>query len=228
MNIKYAGYQPTTLLDYPGEVASIIFLPGCNLRCPYCHNPDLVYGDLEVLEPIEDILEKIENRKNKITAVVISGGEATLYSDLENLIEKIKKMNLLVKLDTNGSFPEKLKGLNPDYFALDIKTSPQKYPTLGINIDFKTVMDSLKYIKNTGINYEIRSTIAPLIFTKEDLKVLIPYIKDVKKYYLTNFRPGYILNNDFNLNSPYTKEDLEEFVNICTDAGIPCTLRWLL
>lgn len=225
MTINHAGYQPTSLVDYPGEVASVIFLPGCNLRCPYCHNPDLVYMNPDVLDPIDNILEDIEKRKKKITAVVISGGEATLYNDLDILIEKIKKMGLLVKLDTNGSFPERLENLNVDYFALDIKTSPDKYPSLGLSITFDKVLKSLKYIQSTGTDYEIRSTAAPMVFTKEDLILLLPYLKDVKNYYITNFRQGLILNNDFNRNSPYSQEDLIEFKNICLDAGVSCILR---
>lgn len=224
MKIKWGGFLKTTLLDYPGEVASVIFLPGCNLTCPYCHNPSLVKPNLEELLPISEILHEIEERKNLISGVVITGGEPTLYSDLKQYIELIQSFGLKVKLDTNGTNPERLKSLTPNYIAMDLKTSLNKYPALG----FKNILDikeSLHWIKKSGIDYEVRTTAAPIIFTKEDLIDMLPLLKGVKRYYITNFRNGETLNPSYNSNTPYSEDDLVEFTMICKDAGIPCSLR---
>lgn len=225
MNIKYGGFVPTTLLDYPGEVASVIFLPGCNLKCPYCHNPALVNNDYESLEPIESILNKIESRKNLISGVVITGGEPTLYNDLKRYITIFKNMNLKVKLDTNGTRPDLLKTLKPDYIAMDLKTSFDKYQAIGYKGDINNIKESLNWIKHSGIKYEIRTTAAPIVFNINDLIGLLPFLEGVDNYYITNFRQGITLIPSYNDNSPYSKEELEEFVIICRNAGIPCALR---
>lgn len=225
MDIRFGGYVPTTLLDFPEEVASVIFLPGCNLRCPYCHNPDLVNNNFESLEPIDDIINKIQKRKKYISGVVITGGEPTLYSDLENYITIFQEMNLKVKLDTNGTRPEVLEQLKPDYVAMDLKTSLGKYPAIGYKGDVNNIVRSLNWVKASGIKHEIRTTAAPIVFNKEDLIELLPLIKGVEKYYITNFRQGITLLPSYNNNSPYIKEELEEFELICRNAGINCSIR---
>lgn len=225
MNIRYGGFVPTTLLDYPGEVASVIFLPGCNLKCPYCHNPALVEKNNETLEPIGRILEKIKKRKNLISGVVITGGEPTLYNDLEKYIKMFQEMGLKVKLDTNGTNPQLLKTLTPDYIAMDLKTSFSKYPAMGYKGDTNDIIESLAWLKRSGIEYEIRTTAAPILFNRYDLIELLPYLKGVKNYYITNFRQGITLVPSYNENSPYSKEEMEDFATICRNAGIPCSLR---
>lgn len=224
MKIKWGGFLKTTLLDYPGEVASVIFLPGCNLRCPYCHNPSLVHPGEEPLTPISEILQEIEKRKDLISGVVITGGEPTLYSDIKQYIELIQSLGLKVKLDTNGTNPHILKTLKPNYIAMDFKTSLNKYPALG----YKNTLDikeSLIWIKESGIDYEIRTTAAPIIFTRDDLIEMLPLLRGVKRYFITNFRNGDTLNPSYNNNTPYREEDLVEFSKICEDAGITCSLR---
>lgn len=224
MKIKYGGFNQTTLIDYPGEVSSIIFLPGCNLSCPYCHNPSIVNPIPELLEPMDEILKMIFKRKNVLTGVVISGGEPTLYDDLDEYIKLFQKWNLKVKVDTNGTKPEIINSIKPDYFAMDLKTSIEKYPSLGFN-GTTEIIESLEIIKESGIDYEIRTTAAPLIFTESDLYNMIPMLLNVKRYYITNFRNGDTLNPTYNLNSPYSKDELLNFVKICRDAGISCSLR---
>ena len=224
MNIRYAGYLPTTLLDYPEEVASVIFLPGCNLNCPYCHNPSIVNPEKNSLEDINKIMSSIYGRKHLINGVVISGGEPTLYSDLLNYINIFKSWGLKVKIDTNGTKPNIIKTLNPDYIAMDLKTSLDKYHAIGFKGNSE-IIDSLNWIKSCGIDYEIRTTAAPIIFTKDDLIKMLPLLKGVKNYYITNFRNGNTLNPLYNLNEPYSDIELIEFKEICQDAGINCILR---
>lgn len=224
MLIKNGGFNQTTLLDYPGEVSSVIFLPGCNLKCPYCHNPSIVNPIPGSLEPIKDILAAINKRKNVLTGIVITGGEPTLYEDLNYYIELFQSWGLKVKLDTNGTRPEIIKQTRPDYIAMDLKTSIEKYPALGFK-GTNEIVESLNWIKKSGIEYEIRTTAAPIIFTEEDLLKMIPLLKDVKNYYIANFRNGETLNPSYNQNTPYTDDELNRFVEICREAGVPCTLR---
>ncbi len=224
MKIKQAGFLPTTLLDYPGEVASVIFLPGCNLKCPYCHNPSIVHPKEDTLDTIEDVVDAINRRKKLIGGVVITGGEPTLYSDLNRYIELFQSWGLKVKLDTNGTNPNYLKSLKPDYIAMDLKTSIKKYPAIGFK-GRDEILESLSWIKGSGLDYEIRTTAAPIIFTKTDLIEILPLLKDVKRFYITNFKNGDTLNPSYNNNVPYSEEELNEFVNICKEAGISCSLR---
>ena len=132
--MKIYGLQKTTLLDYPHEVASTIFIFGCNFRCPYCHNPELV-KDTGKIEPIEwsEVLKFLKKRKNHLGGVCITGGEPLLNEELINIVKEIHSIGLKVKIDTNGSKPEFLKKLNADYIAMDIKTSLEKYSM----IDYK-------------------------------------------------------------------------------------------
>lgn len=224
MKIKLGGFLPTTLLDFPGEVSSVIFLPGCNLSCPYCHNPSIVNPEPNSLESIDSILEKIEFRKKIIGGVVITGGEPTLYQDLDYYINKFQNWGLKVKLDTNGTNPNLLKTLKPDYIAMDLKTSLKKYISIGFKGN-NEIEESLNWLKTSGIDYEIRTTAAPLFFTKDDLKEILPLLKGVKRYFITNFNNGDTLNPEYNNNTPYNNDDLNEFIEICRDAGIPCSLR---
>ena len=225
MDITVAGFMATTLLDYPGEVASIIFLPGCNLRCPYCHNPSIVNYEKDSLNSIELIVKAIEKRKNIITAVVITGGEPTLYSDLSKYIQLFQRWGLKVKLDTNGTRPSILKELTPDYIAMDLKTSLKKYRALGYTKSTKLIEESLQWIKKSRIKHEIRTTAAPLIFTADDLIEMLPLLKGVESYVITNFRNGDTLIAEYNNNVPYRDDELDNFVKISKDAGISCTLR---
>ncbi len=225
MKVQYAGFTPTTLLDYPGEVASVIFLPGCNLKCPYCHNPSIVKGEIAALETIDSVLNRISKRKDLISAVVITGGEPTLYSDLDYYIELFRKWGLKVKLDSNGTNPGIIKKLKPDYIAMDLKTSLDKYPAIGFNGDIEDIKESIMWLKNSGIPYEIRTTAAPIIFTKEDLYKILPLLKGAEKYYITGFRNGETLSKEYNQNTPYSLYELEEFDSICKSAGINCDIR---
>lgn len=225
MEIRYAGFIPTTLIDYPGEVASVIFLPGCNFKCPYCHNPSIVNANPDHLVPISTIKDIIHKRKKNITGVVITGGEPTIYSDLNRYISDFQNLGLKVKLDTNGTNPDLLKKLKPDYIAMDLKTSITKYSYLGFNGDTNKIIESLNWLKNSDIEYEIRTTAAPIIFNKDDLLSMIPLLKGVERYFITNFRNSETLIPSYNQNSPYMDEELDEFLQICRDAGIPCSKR---
>jgi pyruvate formate lyase activating enzyme len=175
LNNHFVALRKTSLVDYPGKISAVLFFPGCNLRCPWCHNPELVRGFLEDGVPLDEVLSFLEKRKNVLDAVVLSGGEATLYKDLPELISVIKKLNLLVKLDTNGTQPEMLKRLlqndetKPDYIALDIKVPPTRYAELAKNlIDPQLLRKSAELIHQYNIEHEFRTLILPNNYLNEN------------------------------------------------------------
>lgn len=188
-----SGFQKLTLLDYPGVVSCIIFTSGCNLRCPFCHNSSLLErGFPEVLE--EEILAYLEKRKGILDGVVISGGEPLLQKDIETFIKKIKDMGYKIKLDTNGTNPEKLKELIDkgllDYVAMDIKNIFSKYEvTTGKSIKSNAIIESINTLKKKQVDYEFRTTLVKEFHTKEDIVEICKLIED-SKYYLQNFKNG--------------------------------------
>lgn len=160
-----AGLQKMTLLDYPGKVACTVFLQGCNFRCPFCHNRDLLDTAPETINTAE-LLAFLQKRQGLLDAVCISGGEPTLHTDLEDLIQTIKALGYAVKLDTNGSRPEVLKRLVNngllDYVAMDVKNCPARYPeTVGLaGINLAAVEESLTFLLSGAVDYELRTTVA--------------------------------------------------------------------
>jgi len=162
--MKIGGLQKTSFLDYPHRMACVIFTVGCNFRCPFCHNKDLVEGiKVEEIKEVE-IFEFLEQRKNILEGVVITGGEPTMQSDLDKFIKKIKTIGYLVKLDTNGTNPEILKRLIDeklvDFVAMDIKADWDNYnKATGVKSNLENIKKSVKIIKESGLEYQFRSTI---------------------------------------------------------------------
>ncbi len=184
-----------SLLDYPGKISTIIFTYGCNLRCEYCHNPELVVKELnkELLINTDEIIGYLRRRKGKIDAVVITGGEPLIYDDIAVLIRKIRDLGLLVKSDTNGFFPEKLQRLIDlhllDYIAMDIKYSDKdnfKRTTDKNSLD--KVIKSIKIIMNSGLIAKFRTTYVKGIHKIKDSESIAKLIRDSKKYYIQNFQ----------------------------------------
>ncbi|MCT4596497.1 MAG: anaerobic ribonucleoside-triphosphate reductase activating protein [Vallitalea sp.] len=191
MNIK--GFAKTTLLDYPGHIASTIFTGGCNFNCPYCHNGDLVL-DFHNMSNIseQEVLTHIKKRSSIIDGICISGGEPTLQHDLLDFMEKVKFYNLKIKLDTNGSNPHIIKQAYEnnlvDYIAMDIKNSKQKYSvTCDKNINIDKIQQSIDYIIDCGINYEFRTTIVKEFHTENDIIEIGKWLNGSKQYFLQQY-----------------------------------------
>lgn len=192
--MKINGFQKLTLLDFPGKTACTVFTPGCNFRCPFCHNASLVtHIDNSYDMSEEDILLYLEKRKNLLDGVAITGGEPLLQNGIEDFISRVKAMGYAVKLDTNGSFPEKLiqiveKGL-VDYVAMDIKNSKAKYgETVGIeNFDITPVEKSVEFLLQNKVPYEFRTTVVDKFHTVDDIQEIVCWIKGANKYFLQNF-----------------------------------------
>jgi len=225
------------LIDYPEKVCSVIFISGCNFRCGYCHNKDLVLDNpnnpLRTI-PESEILRHLDKRKHLIDAVCITGGEPTLYIELIELIKKIKKLNLLVKLDTNGSNPKLLKELINNnlinYIAMDVKAllEKEKYEkTINTNIDIETIKKTIDIITKSGIGHEFRTTVVPSLLSKEDMIDIAKQLatktesttKSTKtKLVLQQFtKQTELLDSYFNNQQSYSDEELEEIRKECEE-----------
>lgn len=201
MNIQ--GLQKLTLLDYPEKVACTIFTGGCNFRCPFCHNASLVVGERGNLIPIEkqeyrgyskeEVLAFLKKRQGVLDGVCITGGEPLIQKDIELFISKIRELGYLIKLDTNGSFPEKLKELASkgllDYVAMDIKNSKKEYgKTIGIeDYDTAAVEESVSFLIEGNIPYEFRTTVTREFHTEESMREIGEWITGASRYYLQQF-----------------------------------------
>ena len=210
------GFQKMTMLDYPGKVACTIFTYGCNFRCPFCHNATLVIDEAELFSE-DEILAYINKRKGILDGVCISGGEPLLQSDIFEFISKIKETGLLVKLDTNGSYPDKLKeaidrGLI-DYVAMDIKTSKESYSRVcDVNVKIEDIEKSVQILLENKVDYEFRTTVVRELHTKEDFEKISSWIKGAKRYFLQCFRDNEnLIGNNL---SAYTASELESFLEV--------------
>jgi pyruvate formate lyase activating enzyme len=232
MAIDYLGLVPTSLLDYPGEVAAVVFTPGCNFRCPYCHNPEVVLGKASGEEiPVSRFFDFLKKRKAVLGGVSITGGEPFIHDDLEDLVREIRGFNLKVKIDTNGSFPEKLKQSSADYFAMDLKTLPENYgrllaPGAGPPEDLPgRIRESLAWLKKSRRSYHLRTTAVPGFLDREDFIKMLALLKGEEVYYLSGFRPQKTLDPAYGLVKPYPEEELLQWKALAEAAGIRCVLR---
>lgn len=232
MNIR--GLYKTSLVDFPGKVSAVIFTGGCNLRCGYCHNPELALNST-ALEKIEDaeVFAFLEKRKGLLDGITVSGGEPAMDRGLIPFLERVKSLGLSVKLDSNGFFPrvisECLEKNLIDYAAVDVKTSPEKYPALtGKNISFEDVLSTLDILKKSSIDYEIRTTCVPGFAAIDDIRKIGEAVVRVKKYYLQQFvNINTLLDSGIKLLTPYTadhlkelKAEAEKFSDFCSIRGI--------
>ncbi len=217
--MRIAGLQNLSLVDYPGHLSAAVFLHGCNFKCGYCQNPDL-------LEPVEEldfsekeVLDFISMRKEFVEGVVITGGEPTVHPDLFELLKKIKELGVLVKLDTNGSNSLSVEGYLRerllDYIAIDIKTSPEKYHLL-TNVE-NIEEELLKTVRLTMLStlpYEFRTTCVPGIVNEADFRLIGEMVKGAKRYCLQQFRPMITYDKRFEKVKPYKPGELKKFKEI--------------
>ncbi|MGC8651086.1 MAG: anaerobic ribonucleoside-triphosphate reductase activating protein [Minisyncoccia bacterium] len=217
----FGGLQKTTLVDYPGKVAATVFTVGCNFRCPYCHNPELVLPELIQKQPQiseKEVIDFLTERRGLLEGLCITGGEPTLHPDLISFLEKVKSLGYLIKLDSNGSNPRVLEEIINkklvDYLAMDVKTIPDKYYLVTLNqIPKEKILESIDLIKNSGINYEFRTTVAPEIVTKEDIFQIVDLIKPAQAYFLQPFKNIKTLDPQFSQLHGISEEELQEIIN---------------
>jgi len=219
--MRIQGFQKTSLIDYPKNICSVIFLPGCNFRCGYCHNPELVIdeGMNDVMEGW--LLNKVEERKGLVDSVCITGGEPTLHKDLPEFIKKLKDKGLKVKLDSNGSNPEILKQLIKDklidFIAMDVKNVFEKYEnTINSKISSDVIKESIKTVIRSGLEHEFRTTVLPILHKKEDIVKIAKSVAGANKYVIQQFVPTEkILDKNFSKEDRYSEKELEEIRKEC-------------
>jgi len=214
--IPIKGFIETSFIDWKGHLSSVLFTGGCNFRCPYCHNSDLVLRPNELEDiPLNYIIKRLKKFKKWVGHIVITGGEPTIHNGLLDLIEEIKSLGFKIKLDTNGSNPEMLKELARrnllDYIAMDIKGPLDRYSRwCGIEVDVERIKESLKFILEGSIDYEFRMTIVPFFHKEKDIYETVKYIKAAKRFYIQEFKPKNTLNPSFMTITPFSPDKIRE------------------
>ena len=231
MKLKVGGILDMSTVDYPGKVSSVIFLYGCNFRCPYCYNVSLVKGDNYKGVEVSEIVNEIKRNIDFLDAVTITGGEPTLQlKGLVELCKGLKELGLYVKIDTNGSRPDALKELVKclDFISLDVKVPPDKYGIVsGINVDSVTLLNSLNILKNSYIDYEVRTTVVPgLNDNKGDILKICEFIGSVNVYVLQQFRPEKeTIDPKFSSIPKMDEKQLENLAEIAKRTGLNVKIR---
>ncbi|MFA6228476.1 MAG: anaerobic ribonucleoside-triphosphate reductase activating protein [Patescibacteria group bacterium] len=228
--MKIGGLQPVTLLDYPQKMAAIIFTYGCNMRCPFCYNPQLVRPGLtaDKLYNEDRVIDFLTRRRKYLDGLVITGGEPTLQRGLTKFLAKMKKLGYAIKLDTNGLLPDVLKNLLDkglvDYVAMDIKGSLKEYERYaGVGPD--GIAESIALVMSSGLPYEFRSTLVKGWHKRADILAMAEAIKGADLYYLQNFQDGKCLaGNDFS-GKPFFKKELEAFRQLTGNFVKKCVIR---
>lgn len=218
--MKLCGLQKTTLLDFPGHVAATVFTGGCNFRCPFCHNSELLENDAPPAYTEEEVLRFLSRRAGILEGVAITGGEPTLQPDLRDFILRVRDLGFLIKLDTNGTRPDVLKSLCHDglvdYVAMDIKTCKERYPAVaGIpSVNMALIEESVDFLKGGSVPYEFRTTVVKELHTADDFEKIGPWIEGCPNYYLQNFIDSEnVLKQGF---SSCSKEELLSYLKIVT------------
>jgi pyruvate formate lyase activating enzyme len=210
--MKFSGLQKISLIDYPHKIASVLYTPGCNLRCPFCHNWRIAVDPKPPFLPGAVVLEILESRKKYVDAVVVTGGEPTMHKELPKFLAKLKARGFSVKLDTNGFYPEVLEEClaSVDYVALDMKTSLEKYTQLGAK-DTTGLMRTVEILKTGKVPFEFRTTVVPELVTTEDIPLMGELVKGTKTYAFQQFVPQDTLNKRFETFKPYAPETIAGF-----------------
>jgi pyruvate formate lyase activating enzyme len=224
--MKFSGLQKTSLLDYPDKVASVLFTPGCNLRCPYCHNHQIATNPQPPFLAEGLAMEVLESRKKYVDAVVVTGGEPCMHKELPKFLAKLKEKGFFVKLDTNGFYPEILQECLSyvDYVAMDVKTSPEKYKLLGAK-DTAAFLRSVEMLKAGKVPYEFRITVVPEIVTSQDIAAIAELIKGAPNCAVQQFINQDTLDKRYQTIAPYPPETLKEYAETLSKACGKIILR---
>jgi len=227
----FGGLEKCTLIDYPNVIACMVYTIGCNFRCPYCHNPELVDETVENTLTESDFFDFLDSRKNFLDGVVITGGEPTVHGeDLLHFMKEVKGRGFKVKLDSNGTNPHILRrafedGL-VDYIAMDIKSPLRKYSqTVSRPVNVDAIRESIELIMSSGIEYEFRTTIVKALLSPVDIEEIGKEIAGAKKYFLQKFIPTKLLNPQFLRKVTYTDHEFRQFQLIMQNYVTHCGIR---
>lgn len=232
MELDIRAALRSSLVDYPGKIAMVLFTNGCNFRCPFCHNPELAKGTApeKQISP-EEILSYLESKAKWLDGVCITGGEPCLHEGLPAFCRMVKEKGFLVKLDTNGTNPEMLKELIEnklvDYIAMDIKSSPKNYEiAAGAKTNLEAIGKSISLIQKSGLPYEFRTTVVPGLFDEKTAEGIGGLLQGAEKYVLQQFNPGsLLLDEGYMEKQPYSPEELEKFREILSKYVKTCEIR---
>ena len=228
MNI--GGFQEISLLDYPGKVATIIWTTGCNFRCPFCYNPDMVLDKTDHV-PADGFFSFLKTRKGKLDAVSISGGEPLLQPDLSEFITRVKDLGFLVKIDTNGSFPRKLEELLDanliDYVSMDVKSSKKNYSEITkISVNIDDIDRSIQIIKSNAPDYEFKTTVIPTYHTRQTILEIARWIHGAKRYFIQQFKSNTkLLSSEMITVKPYPLDELKRMCEMVSSYVDECFVR---
>lgn len=217
------GFFGVSLIEFPGHISSVVFLGGCNLCCPFCQNRDLVLAPDKIKDlDFKELLEALKLRKDFIEGVSITGGEPLIFKDLEKMLEEFKKLDLKVKLDTNGTNPERLKSIVNsnlvDYVAMDIKTCLDRYDeACGKKVDISKIESSIDFLLATRVDYEFRTTCVPPLVTEKEISLISKRIKGARLYALQQFRNEYLLDPTWENITPYEPRQIRELALIAQE-----------
>jgi pyruvate formate lyase activating enzyme len=227
------GLQRTSLIDFPGMVSCVVFMPGCDLACPFCHNPELAKpgdhpGFLDSLLDEEDVLGFLEKRKGVLGGVVFSGGEPCLNPSLGDLIIEARGLSYAVKVDTNGMHPDVLATLDADFVSMDLKTSPKRYAERipGSPADAEErLLSCLGILRSRGLPHEVRTTLAPGFADLSDIDDMSEAIERDESWMLQRFRPGKALETAYAEAEPYGEEKIKELLARARSSHAKTNLR---
>jgi pyruvate formate lyase activating enzyme len=224
--MKFSGIQKTSLVDFPKRVASVLFTPGCNLRCPYCHNWRIVVDPKPPFLSHETALRILEGRKKFVDAVVVTGGEPTIQMELPSFLAELKERGFLVKLDTNGLNQQELEECLPhvDYVAVDVKTSLGKYERLGAK-DTMSLVRTINTLRTEKVETEFRTTVVPGLVEDEDITEIGELVKGAKNFALQQFIPSDTLDKTFRSVKPYSRAKIASLAERMTKYVENVTLR---
>jgi pyruvate formate lyase activating enzyme len=225
------GFQLFSLSEYPGMISAVVFCQGCNFRCPYCHNPELV--DPERFSPAwpEDlVMRELASRRGKVQGVVITGGEPTLQQDLERFIREVRGLGFAVKLDTNGSDPETLERLLAagllDHVGLDVKAPPHAYPAVTrVGIAPSSILKSIAAVIGSRVDHEMRTTWLPSLLRNEDLLEIAAAVQGCRRWVIQRFVPSKALDPAVLGECPPDEADLTAVREAAREFGIACVVR---
>lgn len=231
--MRIAGLQKCTLLDFPGKVACTVFLPGCNFRCPFCHNFELIQSPETLMEE-EELLSFLKKRQGLLEGVCITGGEPTLHADLPALLQKIRNLGFAVKLDTNGYRPDVLRCIVEaglvDYVAMDVKNDPDSYAsTCGLEaLDIAKIGESIRLLVEGDVDYELRTTVSKPLHSVQTVQNMATWLQNITKTKAKRLFIQPFVDRDTvpfaGLSAP-DKAELEEFRAILSAAAEQVTIR---
>lgn len=224
--------QRLSLNDYPGRLCAKAVVPGCNFRCPYCNNRELIFDYLGMNRvPERDVLDHLYRVKGYLTGLCIGGGEPTLHYGLLQFAYKVKSLGYQVKLDTNGTRPRRLRKMMEegvlDYVAMDIKAPLDRYPqVVRYKVDIEAVEESIKLLRKGGIDHEFITTVVPGIIEARDIEEIARLLIGSKRFVIRQFRPGETLCPEYSDIEPYTRNELEGFRQLVLPFFADCRIRY--